>query len=405
MKVSVLVALAAAAAVPTHSVLFETKPRVVASGRDPVLSVRASGAVSLLKVEKSDLFLQTSFNGGDSFDESVRVNDIAGEVSSHQESSPQMSVRTRSEFYVLWQTRRNDGEGTALRFARSTNWGESFTKAIDVDASVKAPSQSFYTLNVSPSGVVYAAWLDGRDRTQGKPGTAAVYLARSTNRGVSFEPAVRVSLGSCPCCRPSIAFGADKTVHVTWRRVIDDNVRDIYVSTSRDGGATWAAAVRVAEDNWKLNGCPHSGAATLVAGNRLYLAWSTVRDSKAQLYFAWSDNAGATFSPRVALGGSVLDPNHPSMTAAGDRIAIAFQGRDRAANRGWGAVNAYYREVDAAGKLGPLERIGSAGASASYPVLAFEDPGRIFAAWTEPAKEGHSIVLARGRRPESAHAE
>ncbi|MBL8291017.1 MAG: hypothetical protein JNN08_04230, partial [Bryobacterales bacterium] len=114
---SVWVALAIAWSATQPPVQFEPHPRIVAEGRDPVISVRASGALSLMKVLKGDLWVQTSFDGGDSFEPAVRVNDVAGEVSSHGESSPQMQIRTRSEFYTLWQTRR--GEGSVLRFARS----------------------------------------------------------------------------------------------------------------------------------------------------------------------------------------------------------------------------------------------------------------------------------------------
>jgi hypothetical protein len=380
----------ALAAIPRQSAVFEPEPRVVSPGRDPVVSVRASGALSLLKVEGKDLWLETSFDGGDSFEQRVRVNDVSGEVSSHSESSPRMVVRTRSEFYVVWQTRRADG-GSALRFSRSMNWGESFSKAIDVAAS--APAQSFYTMSVSPQGTIYLSWLS----------SSAVYIARSTDRGASFQPPVRITENdSCPCCRPSISFTGDRNVHVAWRRVVDDNIRDIFLSTSSDGGDTWKPGVRVAEDNWKLNGCPHSGAATAVLGKRLFVAWTTVRDSKGQLYLAWSDDAGRTFSPRVKLGDEVVDPNHSHLALAGPgRLAIVFQGRAPGRNQGWGPVNAWYREVDASGQVSGLQQLGNAGKSASYPFAAFEDPGRIFVAWTEPAKEGHNVVLIRGRRSDA----
>ena len=113
-----------AAAATVHSVgpvSFEPKPRTVLTGRDPQLAVRASGAISLMKVESGNLLLQTSFDGTDSFEAPVRINDVDGEVVSHGENSPQMSVRTRSEFYALWQARRpGQGDASALRFARST---------------------------------------------------------------------------------------------------------------------------------------------------------------------------------------------------------------------------------------------------------------------------------------------
>jgi hypothetical protein len=381
-----IVALMALAAVPRQGAVFEPEPRVISPGRDPVVSVRASGALSLLKVEGKDLWLETSFDGGDSFEQRVRVNDVSGEVSSHSESSPRMVVRTRSEFYVVWQTRRAGG-GSALRFSRSMNWGETFDKAIDVAGS--SPPQSFYTMSVSPQGTIYVAWLS----------SSAVYIAKSVDRGASFQPPVRVTADdSCPCCRPSISFTGGGNVHVAWRRVIEDNIRDIFISTSTDDGDTWKPGVRVAEDNWKLNGCPHSGAATAVLDNRLFVVWTTVRDSKGQLYLAWSDDAGLTFSPRVNLGGNVVDPNHSHMAPAGPgRLAVVFQGRESGRNQGWGPVNAWYREVDPSGEASALRQLGNAGKSASYPAVAFEEPGRLFVAWTEPAREGHNVVLIRGR--------
>jgi hypothetical protein len=376
--------------------LFELKPRQVATGRDPMLSVRASGAVSLLKVDSGNLWLHTSFDGGDSFEEPVRVNNVDGEVSSHGESSPQMQVRTRSEFYCLWQTRKG-GDASALRFARSVNWGESFQKAIDVDPA-SGSSQSFFTLNVSPKGVVYAAWLDGRDRGKGRMGTSAVYIARSVDKGASFEKPVRVALDVCPCCRPSIAFSGNGATHVSWRGVLDNNVRDIFVASSTDAGATWSQPVRVAEDNWSLNGCPHSGAAMASIGKRLFVAWHTVRDNQNRLYLSYSDDGGTTFTRRADLSGNVLDPNHPFMLASADRIGLVFQGRDAGKGEGWAPVDAYYRDFGADGLLSPLERISHLEGSVSYPTLAVEEPGRLFVAWTEPAKNGKAVVMARGRR-------
>lgn len=380
-------------------VSFEPKPRAIVDGRDPQLAVRASGAISLLKVDRGNLCMQTSSDGLDSFEPCVQVNDIDGEVVSHGENSPILNVRSRSEMYSLWQARRpGHADSSALRFARSMDWGESFTKAIDVDPSPGGTSQGFYTMNVSPSGVVYAAWLDGRERGQGRPGTAAVYLARSTNRGVSFEKSVRVSFDSCPCCRPNIAFAGDKTVHVAWRKVLDGNVRDIFVSTSHDAGSTWDPPVRVAEDNWILNGCPHSGAALATLGRRLFIAWYTVREQEPQLSMAYSDDAGRSFSRRYGISETVLDPNHPFLQTTGDKLSIVFQGRDAKAAQGWAPVNVYYREIDAQARLSRLQRVGHAEGSASYPVFAFDDPNRFYLAWTESAGERHRIVVARGRR-------
>ena len=393
---STVVATAIGLSAISSPVTFEARPRSVAQGRDPVLAVRASGTISLMKVDKGDLWVQTSFDGGDTFEPGVRVNDIAGEVSSHAESSPQMQVRTRSEFYCLWQTRRGEDDGSSLRFSRSTNWGESFSKAIDVDSG--SASQSFFTMSVSPKGIIYVAWLDGRDRGKGRPGTSAVYLARSVNRGVSFEKPVRVALDVCPCCRPNIAFSGERGVYVALRKVLDGNVRDIFVSGSTDEGATWGAPVRVAEDNWVLNGCPHSGASMATVGKRLFIAWYSVREKQTALSLAYSDDGGKAFSRRIAAADGVLDSNHPFLSSIGDRLALVFQGRPAAQAQGWAPVRIYYREIDADARLSPLQTVGQLGSSATYPVFAFEEPERIFVAWTESKQDDRVVVIARGRR-------
>jgi hypothetical protein len=376
---------------------FEPQPRRVVSGRDPQIGVRASGELFLTKVEGGNLWLHTSHDGGDSFDEGVRANDVEGEVSSQSEASPLLNVRTMHEFYILWQ-RRAEG-ATKLRFARSMNWGRSFSKAIDVDPA-GAASQSFFTMSVSPKGVIYAAWLDGRDRS--KMGGSAVYVARSTDRGATFEKGVRASLDAnvevCPCCRPSIAFSGGDTMHVSWRAVFDNNVRDFVIATSTDGGQSWGKAARVAEDNWSINGCPHSGSSMALLGKRLYVSWYTVREGSSEINLAHSDDGGRTFSGRRSLSENLLDPNHPALFELGGKVVALFQARDPKANSGWGKVAAYLREVDSDGRLSPLVRIGQAEGSASYPTLVWEAPGRLFVVWTESSAGGHGVVLARGRQ-------
>jgi hypothetical protein len=278
------------------------------------------------------------------------------------------------------------------------DYGESFTKAIDVDPSGLPASQSFFNMNVSPKGIVYVVWLDGREKG-GAGGSAAVYIARSTDNGASFEKSVRVALNSCPCCRPSIAFTDENTVHVGFRKIFGDNIRDIAVVTSTNGGKTWGEPVRVAEDNWQINGCPHSGPSLAVLGNRLFISWFTVHDKEGQsyVYLAHSDDGGRSFSERQWLSEGAVDANHPSLVTANDRILATFQGRDPKANSGWGKVNVYLREVNGESHLSPLMTIGNLGASASYPALAFESPGHIFLAWGESGDAGPSVVFARGR--------
>ena len=386
-------------ATETGRITFEPKGRVVTSGSDPQLGVRASGEVFLLKLKDRDIWLQTSGDGGDSFESAVKVND-ADEVAAHAENTPQMIVRTMREFYILWSARDAE-DRTALRLSISPDWGRSFNKSVVVDAASTA-SQSFFTLAVGPDGAVYAAWLDGRER--GKGGASAVYLAKSTNRGQSFQKSVRVALDVCPCCRPSIAFTDAQTLHIGWRGIRDGDMRDIFVATSTDGGATFGAGTLVAPDNWQLNGCPHSGPTLAVLNGKLFVAWRTVSDNVPQLFVASSSDHGAHFSEKVSAAPNLTDPNHPRLVPIENKLGLVFQARPATAKgkapanaESWNKLDVYFRLLDASGALAPLQRIVHAVGSATYPTLLYERPGHLFVAWTEGSEEGRKIVLARGR--------
>jgi hypothetical protein len=132
-------------------------------------------------------------------------------------------------------------------------------------------------------------------------------------------------------------------------------------------------------------------------GKRLFAAWHTVREGTSQLYLAWSDDGGKTFSPRTNLRGAVLDANHPALVAHAGKIGVVFQGRDPKDNEGWGKQNAYYREIDAEGKLSELINAGHLEGSVNYPELLYEDPDHVFVTWHENTGEQSRVVMIRGR--------
>lgn len=374
--------------------VFESQGRAVAKGSDPQIGTRASGELFLLHLRDKAVWLKTSGDGGDSFEEAIKVND-GGEVASHSENTPMMIVRTMREFYVLW-TAEDGNERSSLRLAGSVDWGKSFGKPVAVDPTGPV-SQSFYTLAVGPDGVIYAAWLDSRDRGQGKSGSSGLYIARSTNRGQSFEKSIRVALNVCPCCRPSIAFTDAKTVHIGWRGVLDGDVRDVFVATSTDGGATFPISGRIAEDNWQINGCPHSGPSLATLNGKLFIAWHTVVGDRSRLFITSSADNGAHFSPKTEADTNLVDANHPKLVRLDSTIGLVFQAREVAAKDSWNKLDVYFRQIDGSGALTPLQRISHVTGSATYPTLLHERPDHLFVAWTEGTEDGKKVMMARGR--------
>jgi hypothetical protein len=202
----------------------------------------------------------------------VPVSQPDAQISSHGENSPVLAT-SPTGIYALWEQAR-DGGGNDLMVARSLNFGHSFDQPVRVIDDTKPSFQGFASSGIAPNGDVYVVWLDGREARE-NPETFDLYVARSQDHGASFGPNARVERLACPCCRPRIAFGSHGEVYIAWRKDFPGNIRDMVLSVSRDGGKSFAPAVRIAEDNWRLRGCPDSGPSLIENAGRLYVAWLT----------------------------------------------------------------------------------------------------------------------------------
>ncbi len=345
---------------------------------------------------ESRLSLFSSHDGGDTFGAAVAVSEKGARVNSHGENSPVLAA-TPTEIYALWE--QTGEQGNELMFARSLTFGHSFEPPVRV-IDKRTPSFNGYaSATVAPNGDVYVVWLEGRDPPELED-TFSIYLARSRDRGASFERDVKVTSGVCPCCRPSIVIGAEGAVHVFWRKVYPDNIRDIAVSTSYDGGATFAEPVRVAVDNWQINGCPDSGPAIVWASGRLVVAWMTETSaSKPGVRLTWSADGGKTFVPPKDASQSVLDANRPALAASdnGD-ILVVFQGRAQSSAEAWTPLAPFWVRVTSEGVISAPAAVEDATRPGTYASVATGSAGRVVVAWTRRAANSSTVVLSRGRR-------
>jgi hypothetical protein len=373
--------------------------------RDGKLALRASGGLYLLAVSGghagSSLGMATSGDGGDSFSPPVRISPEDSKVSSHGENSPTFAFSPGIEAFALWERSSGHGIGTELLLSRSPAFGHVWEEPIVVTDKAEPSTNAFSSLGVSPRGEVFAVWLDGRDPDKGRPGTSSVYLAKSTDGGKSFHPNTAVAHGVCPCCRPTLAFGERGMVFVSWRQVFPGSIRDMAIATSDDGGKSFSEPLRVATDNWKIDGCPHSGAAMATKGRRLWISWYSDGDgSNSGVRLSWTDDGGRNFAKPVLISGEILDANHPDMAVADDgRLLLVFKGRAPGQQAGWAPSGPWMLEVFDDGTFTKPLLVPGHQASISYPRIAGGTLGRTFVTWTEKGERGMTQVrLSRGRR-------
>lgn len=170
----------------------------------------------------------------------------------------------------------------------------------------------------APDGSIYVAWVEHRQNNE-----ADVMLARFNDAGQMQGAPARVnpSPGSATAWRgdpPTVVVASDGVVYVGWTARVEPasaHADDLYLSASRDGGRTFAAPVKVNDDEKPAVHGMHSLA--VAPDGRVYLAWLDERsvaqprpseiaeghhmESNREVYAAYSSDGGKTFSHNLRV--------------------------------------------------------------------------------------------------------
>lgn len=145
---------------------------------------------------------------------------------------------------VLLAFRGNDADMRVIHVTRSTDGGLSFPQDDEVDSSmwmITACPATGPSL-AADGDVVLATWMSGA-------GGNRAWLARSRDRGASWEPMIQVDDfgGMRGLNYPEVAIRGDLAV-VVWEGRRTDSGRGIFASVSIDAGASWGSSVLVSDD-------------------------------------------------------------------------------------------------------------------------------------------------------------
>ncbi len=166
-----------------------------------------------------------------------------------------------------------------------------------------------------------------------------VTVDQSSDKGRSFSQAKKLNtkpqkIGTDGDARPKLAIGPEGNLYVTWTQsLVKPYTGYIWFARSTDKGKTFSAPVIVHQDRAEIT---HRFDALTVAENgRVYVAWVDKRDlvaAKAQnkpydgaaIYYAYSDDGGASFSQEQKLADSSCECCRIAITtdATGNAVAM-----------------------------------------------------------------------------------
>ena len=196
-------------------------------------------------------------------------------------------------------------------------------------------------------GAAYVVWVEHRGKE------ADVMLQRFNSDGQSLGAAIRVNpqAGQATAWRgdqPTMAVAPDGAVYVGWTGRADPasgTSPDIYLSTSRDGGQSFSAPVKVNDDSKPNDHGMHSLA--VAADGRVYVAWLDERnvavepmedmkmkgassghhmESNREVFLSSSSDGGRSFSPNLSVASEVCPCCKTSLAVGPDgRIYVSWR--------------------------------------------------------------------------------
>lgn len=266
-----------------------------------------------------------------------------------------------------WLERNGDDPyAYGARLASSGDGGKSWRPLGWLHRDRSEGEHGFVSLVPRGEGGAWAFWLDGGAMAAG----GAMQLHAATVLGAGdAEPAVRfeeiLDPRTCECCTTSAALAAEGPV-VVYRGRTEEEIRDIRIV--RRQGSGWSAPHTVADDSWRIAGCPVNGPAVAADGRRVAVAWFTGGEPGPRVRVAFSEDGGATFGPARDV-----DDENPrgrvdvALTATGDAI-VSWLGRD-----GDGTV-LRLRRVSPDGRTSAQKTIAATSGSraAGFPRLAID---------------------------------
>jgi hypothetical protein len=288
----------------------------------------STGVLWVTWVNNDFLYVQSSADKGLTFTTPVKVNAVAESIAAKGESRPKIKLDNNGVIYLTWDLTLDKKRSTHIRFSRSTDGGQHFSKPVTVNDNLEIIRHRFNSLAIGKNGEVFIAWLDARHTEASKKAGKefkglSLYYTWSDDGGKHFHPGTKIADHVCECCRIDTAMAPDNTPVIIWRHIFDGKIRDHAIVKFKNWN-TPGQVTRLSHENWAIDACPHHGPALSIADTGTYHAvWFSNAESKQGLFYAYSKDAGQSFSEPMNFGHD--GASHPHVLGLGHQVAVVWQ--------------------------------------------------------------------------------
>lgn len=349
----------------------------------------------LWRVQVNADFVEVSYSTDyKSFSIPVRVNAESQNLRPMGEVRPKIAIGSKGEIYVAWMQNLKPRFAGYIWFARSLDGGKSFETPYIVHQDRAEIGHAFEALHVSPDGTVTILWLDSRDlvaaKAAGKTHSgSSIYYAVSNNQGASFQREQKLADSSCECCRIATAHKPDGTVAALWRHVFDGNERD-HMLAEVPKSEQKPYLHRATYGHWKIEGCPHHGAALASGGEGAdwwgyHIAYFDGNDKKAGLYYIRMDGVAWASSVPKKFGNHKNQAGHPALLSLREKVWLVWRESEDRKDFIFGMFS-----DDGGRSWQATKLLANTGGKSDYPHLLGKD-GQFYLVWNT-VKDGLKVI-------------
>jgi hypothetical protein len=193
-------------------------------------------------------------------------------VFSNRDAAPTASTSTAPP-----QGGRGGGRSSNIVYCVSKDGGSTWTTPVSVDSDPKQGiMRGFFDAIVLPNDEIAVAYLkDVANSTKHEERDLRMVV---TNNG-AFQPEKVIDPVVCDCCPINMLIDAKGALTIVYRDNNDD-IRDMAKMISTDNGETFSKSQILHNDQWKISGCPHSGAVSSTSGKGSLFAWFSGADKE-----------------------------------------------------------------------------------------------------------------------------
>ncbi|GAA3922100.1 hypothetical protein GCM10022209_14110 [Chitinophaga oryziterrae] len=332
--------------------------------------------------------LYYAVSANDTFSAPLPVTTSTG-VLPHAENMPKMVFKPDGEVIAMYGVEQNDARNKyagRVLYTRSPDGGKTWLTPQSLVADTGSYDQRYFDMTILPNGEAAAIWLDNRKHTNDE-GSTLYYAVTDGHDGFKQEKPLAETV--CQCCRTALYTDTKGDIHIAFRDIINDSIRDMVHMVSTDGGASFSTHSRISADNWVVRGCPHTGPAMVRNGTAMHFAWFTMGGGQGVFYCRSLDN-GKTYTQKEPVSTAPM-AKHPQITALGDKsVMMVWDEPVKVVN------NFNYRiGFQKRNKEGEVLETGLLTSDSSYstfPVIKAMDDSRVLVAYTKKAGELEEVV-------------